>query len=476
MYTDVVGYSKLTGDNQQLALIILEEHNKILEESTKKYSGKIVKLTGDGLCALFDSPVNGIKCSIEIQTLLSKRNKLNVKERQIQIRIGLHYGTYELKDDDVFGDGVNLAKNIEPVAPHGGIAISEVLNDLVWDINDLYISKYTILKFNSVSIQLFEVCLDLISWCNNKNELQVLDAQKMYNKAHELFHIGDYSSAIKFAFLSKENSNKKDEIDTYSFICHTFISLGDMEYARNLLKNIDDQLSQKASEEQSAHFYKMRGNLEFNFGDKDKSLDFFTTSLKLMLKSNERYVNEIIYYLSLILLEKNKYNDLKKYLDKSIKNHDSYSIILLGVKMLISDSFDKQGMSQFIHLCTSMKNQYLSCLAYRIMAKIFFKFKDYDKAKNAISKSQKLVLKSSKMISDQLERDKFLNQIIIHKDIMEFSDKISDYFLKMTVERINDKDNGGNSSILSIFCTNCGFKNEKKYNFCIDCGCNLNIN
>ena len=59
---------------------------------------------------------------------------------------------------------------------------------------------------------------------------------------------------------------------------------------------------------------------------------------------------------------------------------------------------------------------------------------------------------------------------------MEFSDKISDYFLKMTLERINDKDNGGNSSILSIFCTNCGFKNEKIYNFCIDCGCNLNIN
>ena len=60
MYTDVVGYSKLTGDNQQIALIILEEHNKILEDKTKIYSGKIVKLTGDGLCALFDNPIDGI--------------------------------------------------------------------------------------------------------------------------------------------------------------------------------------------------------------------------------------------------------------------------------------------------------------------------------------------------------------------------------------------------------------------------------
>ena len=78
MYTDVVGYSKLTGDNQQIALVILEEHNKILEDKTKIYSGKIVKLTGDGLCALFDNPIDGVKCSIEIQKALNKRNKLNV--------------------------------------------------------------------------------------------------------------------------------------------------------------------------------------------------------------------------------------------------------------------------------------------------------------------------------------------------------------------------------------------------------------
>ena len=85
MYTDVVGYSKLTGDNQEIALIILEEHNKILNRFTKRYSGDIVKLTGDGLCALFDSPVDAIKSAIEIQRALDKRNRLNVKERQIQI-------------------------------------------------------------------------------------------------------------------------------------------------------------------------------------------------------------------------------------------------------------------------------------------------------------------------------------------------------------------------------------------------------
>ena len=473
MYTDVVGYSKLTGDNQQVALIILEEHNKILKESTKNYSGKIVKLTGDGLCALFDNPEEGIKCSIEIQRLLSKRNKLNVKERQIQIRIGLHYGTYELKDNDVFGEGINLAKKIEPVAPHGGIAISGKLNELVWDVNDLYIRKYTKLDFNKGSIQLFEVYLDLISWCNDNKELQRLDPDKMYKKAHKMFHLGDYSSAIKFAFLSMGNSNRPNKIDISSFICHTFISLGDMEYARDLLKEIDKNLGERANLEQTAHLYKMKGSLEFNLGNKDKALDLFKTSLNLMLKSNNKYVNEIIYFLCLILLDKNKYNDIEKYLDKSKMNNDIYSIFLIGIKILISESLDDKKMNHFIGLSKNIKSQYLSSLVYRIRANIFFKFKDYDKAKSAINKSQNFLLRSSKNISDKSQREIFLNQIIIHKDIMDFSDKISDHFLNMTVKKINENDNSKSTLLSHNFCMNCGIENEEKYNFCMNCGCAL---
>ena len=124
MYTDVVGYSKLTGDNQKLALVILEEHNEILKKYTNEYAGSIVKLTGDGLCALFDKPINAINSAIDIQIALDRRNQLNTKERKIQIRIGLHYGTCEHKDGDVFGDDVNIASRIEPFSAIGGVAIS----------------------------------------------------------------------------------------------------------------------------------------------------------------------------------------------------------------------------------------------------------------------------------------------------------------------------------------------------------------
>ena len=112
IYTDVVGYSKLTGEDQELALELLSEHDKILHQNTKHYSGNIIKKTGDGICALFENPDNAIKCCIDIQKDLNKRNKLNIKERQVKIRIGIHHGTVSKKTTDYFGDDINIAKEI----------------------------------------------------------------------------------------------------------------------------------------------------------------------------------------------------------------------------------------------------------------------------------------------------------------------------------------------------------------------------
>ena len=87
IYTDVVGYSRLTGEDQELALELLSEHDKVLHQNTKHYNGEIIKKTGDGICCIFDDPVNAIKSCIDIQKDLGKRNKMNIKERQVQIRI-----------------------------------------------------------------------------------------------------------------------------------------------------------------------------------------------------------------------------------------------------------------------------------------------------------------------------------------------------------------------------------------------------
>ena len=483
MYTDVVGYSKLTGDNQEIALIILEEHNKILNKFTKIYKGKIVKLTGDGLCALFDSPLGAIKCAIDIQKALDKRNKLNIKERKIQIRIGLHYGSFVERDDDVFGDGVNLAKMIEPIAPHGGIAISSTINDMIWDESDIYTREYLLIDFGKDKVQTYEVYLDLIDWFeNNKNKnTQNVNSDKMYKKAHQLFHKGDYSSALKFATLSLQGINESKKNEILSFICHTFISIGEFEYAQKIILQLEDYSTLHSSDlldEDIAHLYKMKGNLAFNLNDFENSLSFFEKSLNLMKSSKDEYVNEIIYNISIILDLQSRQDLIKKYLQLKSDIENEYNILIEGI-LLINGNRENNEIKAFEKMVSGIKNNHLKALAYRIVAIIYFNMNDYNESQKNISKAQKFLSISLDNISDVNQREKFIDNIYIHKDIMTFSDKISDYHLKMTIQEIKSEDNISKleqeSNTFHKFCTNCGNKNSNNYKFCTNCGNNLTI-
>ena len=139
MFTDIVGYSKLTGDDQNLALELLKEHDKIIEPIIQRYHGKIVKRIGDAIVALFDNPAEVIQSSVEIQQSLKNRNTRNIQARHIILRIGLHYGDITLTEGEVHGSGYELTSKIEPIAPYGGIAISEHLYNQVKESNELII-------------------------------------------------------------------------------------------------------------------------------------------------------------------------------------------------------------------------------------------------------------------------------------------------------------------------------------------------
>ena len=483
MYTDVVGYSKLTGDNQEIALIILEEHNKILNHFTAHYLGKIVKLTGDGLCALFDSPISAIKCAIDIQKALDKRNKLNIQERKIQIRIGIHYGTYIEKDDDVFGDGVNLAKTIEPIAPHGGIAISSIINDMIWNENDIYLREHMLLDFSGEKIQIYEVYLNLIDWFQNEKnkETQEIDADQLYQNAHQLFHEGNYSSAIKFATLSLRGRDTHKKNETLSFICHTFFSLGEFEYGKKILSKIEEYYNNddsKMTDEDISHLYKMKGTLQFNLNDFKSSLNYFKQSLDMMVVSNKEYVNEIIYNICVVLIMQNKESLINDYINLKSDSESDYTILIQGVFLFISKGENTKEINDYIKIISDMESSHLSAFAYRIVAMIYLNLKEHDKAQKIISKAQNLLSESSENISDISQREKFINNILIHKDIMSFSDKISDYFLNMTIDEIKDDETQNiddKSEDFYNFCTNCGKENKDKYKFCIECGNNLII-
>jgi class 3 adenylate cyclase len=131
MFTDMVGYSALVQKNEALALKLLEEHRQLLRPLFRKHEGKEIKTIGDAFLVEFASTLEAIRCAAEIQTILKDYNSSPRQNFKIQIRVGLHMGDVVYRENDVFGDGVNIASRIEPLAKPGGICLSQQVYDQV---------------------------------------------------------------------------------------------------------------------------------------------------------------------------------------------------------------------------------------------------------------------------------------------------------------------------------------------------------
>jgi len=119
-FSDIMNYSSLMGKDEKLALQILEENRKIHHESVKQFNGSILKEIGDGILASFHSVSDAVQCGIAIQ---QKTNEA----RHYQLRIGIHLGEVSTVNNDVFGDGVNIASRIQTIAEPGNVFISEAV-------------------------------------------------------------------------------------------------------------------------------------------------------------------------------------------------------------------------------------------------------------------------------------------------------------------------------------------------------------
>src|SRR5437016_12159146 len=161
MFTDMVGYSALAQRDQALALRLLEEHREILRSIFPRFNGTEIKTIGDAFLVEFQSALEAAQCAIAIQRALAKRNADAPAERQIQVRIGVHIGDVVHRDGDVYGDGVNVASRIEPLADAGGICISMDVERQIRNALETRLEKLapTELKNISVPMDLFRIVL-----------------------------------------------------------------------------------------------------------------------------------------------------------------------------------------------------------------------------------------------------------------------------------------------------------------------------
>ena len=106
---------------------------ELVNPKIAEHRGRIVKNTGDGFLAEFASVVDAVRCAVEIQRGMAEREPEVPEERRIRFRIGINLGDVIAEDQDIFGDGVNVAARLEALAEPGGICISRVVRDQVRD-------------------------------------------------------------------------------------------------------------------------------------------------------------------------------------------------------------------------------------------------------------------------------------------------------------------------------------------------------
>ena len=131
---DVVGYSLLMGRDDSATLAGLKSHRReLIDPKIAEYGGRIVKTTGDGLLLEFPSVVDAVRCAVDVQRGMAERNADVLADQRIQLRIGINVGDIIIDDDDIFGDGVNVAARLQTLADPGGICVSKVVRDQVLD-------------------------------------------------------------------------------------------------------------------------------------------------------------------------------------------------------------------------------------------------------------------------------------------------------------------------------------------------------
>ena len=128
---DVVGYSRLMGENEKATVRTLTEYRQVFSDYIERFGGRVVDAKGDTILAEFASVVDAVEGAAEIQRELAERNTERVEERKMLFRIGVNHGDVMVRGEELYGDAVNIAARLESLAEPGGICVSRPVYDQV---------------------------------------------------------------------------------------------------------------------------------------------------------------------------------------------------------------------------------------------------------------------------------------------------------------------------------------------------------
>ena len=151
LVADVVGYSRMMGDDEKATLLALQEHRSaLIDPAIDEHNGRIVKVMGDGILVEFQSVHDAVACATAIQRGMISRTTGASSSRIVRFRIGINLGDVLIRNDDIFGDGVNIAARLQEIAEPNGVCISHsVFSHIEGDV-DLEFSDIGVHEFKNI--------------------------------------------------------------------------------------------------------------------------------------------------------------------------------------------------------------------------------------------------------------------------------------------------------------------------------------
>ncbi|MFK7858197.1 MAG: adenylate/guanylate cyclase domain-containing protein [Granulosicoccus sp.] len=125
LFADVVGYSRLTGEDEIRTDRIVNEYFQLISKIAVSHNGRVVQIAGDSLLSEFTTATNALACGLDVLEQLAIKNEKHAESKQVQFRIGINLGEVNCDEDRIFGDSINIAARLESLAEPGGICVSE---------------------------------------------------------------------------------------------------------------------------------------------------------------------------------------------------------------------------------------------------------------------------------------------------------------------------------------------------------------